>query len=497
MSAPPTTAATTAASTAPRTPPTPGADHAAPPDDTGRTGGHVRRLLPPVRRRWWGDAIAWLVGVHLGVVTAFWATAGGAGLLLQGGTTALGSAGRLAGLWASALLLLQVLGMARIPAAERAFGQDRLTTWHRWAGFTSFWLLVVHLVLTVVSYASAEGRNVVVELWSMTVTLPGMLLAVVGTALVAGVVVLSVRAARRRLRYESWHLLHLYAYLGVGLALPHQLWTGSSFLAHPWTAAYWWTLYGVTLAAVLVFRVGRPLVLSARHRLRVAAVVQETPTIVSVHVTGRHLDRLRVEAGQFLIWRFRTGAGWTRGHPLSLSAQPTTAGLRVTIGVRGDDGARLAAMRPGTRVIVEGPFGRTATSTRTRHRIAAFAAGAGIAPVVALLQDNAWTPGSDTLVHRSTDPSEAALRGDAEWLAEHAALRYVPLPGPRSRTGTSWLPAEHGHVPGPEALRRLVPDLVHHDVFVCGPAAWSTALVADLRAAGVPERQIHLESYAW
>ena len=45
------------------------------------------------------------------------------------------------------------------------------------------------------------------------------------------VVVTSIKAARRRLRYESWHLLHLYAYLGVGLALPHQLWTGQQFLA--------------------------------------------------------------------------------------------------------------------------------------------------------------------------------------------------------------------------------------------------------------------------
>ena len=41
----------------------------------------------------------------------------------------------------------------------------------------------------------------------------------------------AVRAARARLRYASWHLIHLYAYLGVGLALPHQLWTGQDFLS--------------------------------------------------------------------------------------------------------------------------------------------------------------------------------------------------------------------------------------------------------------------------
>ena len=58
-----------------------------------------------------------------------------------------------------------------------------------------------------------------------------MLLATAGTGLLVMVVVTSVRVARRRLRYESWHLLHLYAYLGVGLALPHQIWTGADFIA--------------------------------------------------------------------------------------------------------------------------------------------------------------------------------------------------------------------------------------------------------------------------
>ena len=42
---------------------------------------------------------------------------------------------------------------------------------------------------------------------------------------------------------ESWHLLHLYAYLGVGLALPHQLWTGQDFLASTARTVFWWGLW--------------------------------------------------------------------------------------------------------------------------------------------------------------------------------------------------------------------------------------------------------------
>lgn len=453
------------------------------------------RLRPPVRRRWWYDAVAVVVVAHLAVVTTLWSTSGG--LDVSTPAAALSSTGRLTGLWASALLLLQVLGMARVPWVERAVGQDRLTVWHRWSGFTSFWLMLAHLGLITGAYALLEGRGYVAELVSMTLTLPGMLLAAVGTALLVAVVVLSVRAARRRVRYESWHLLHLYAYLGVGLALPHQLWTGTSFLTHPWAATYWWGLYALTLGAVLVHRVAVPLVTSWRHDLRVLDVRPDGAGVVSVVVGGRHLERLRVEAGQFFVWRFVTGPGWTRGHPLSISAVPTAAGLRTTMDVTGDDGARIAAMRPGTRVLLEGPYGRTTTSTRTRPRIAGIAAGAGVAPLVGLLQDNAGTPGSDTLLVRVGRDDELALRADLDDLVRHAGLRLLTLPGPRSRTGTPWLPGNLGHHRGPAALRELVPGLVDHDVFVCGPPAWSAHVVDDLRTAGVPSARIHVESYVW
>ena len=88
-----------------------------------------------------------------------------------------------------------------------------------------------------------------------------MLLAAAGTVCLVMVVVTSVRAARRRLRYESWHLLHLYAYLGVGLALPHQLWTGQEFLSLAAAHRVLVDARGrVAAGAVLVWRVGLPVV---------------------------------------------------------------------------------------------------------------------------------------------------------------------------------------------------------------------------------------------
>ena len=211
------------------------------------------------------------------LVTYWWVADGGVTDLAHW-ESGLTSVGRLTGLWAAELLLVQVLLMSRLPPLEHAFGQDRLARIHRLVGFTSFNLMLAHIVLITLGYAAGRWSAVLATIWDLITDYAGMLLAVAGTVCLVMVVVTSVKAARRRLRYESWHLLHLYAYLGVGLALPHQLWTGQEFLPSPAATVYWWTLWAAAAAAVLVWRVGLPLWRSARHRLRVVWWSGRRPT---------------------------------------------------------------------------------------------------------------------------------------------------------------------------------------------------------------------------
>ena len=89
--------------------------------------------------------------------------------------------------------------------------------------------MVAHILLITLGYGFADGSNPLVEFYDLVLEYPGMLLALAGTWPWSWCRH-QLEGARRRLRYESWHLLHLYAYLGVGLALPHQLWTGQEFL---------------------------------------------------------------------------------------------------------------------------------------------------------------------------------------------------------------------------------------------------------------------------
>jgi ferredoxin-NADP reductase len=311
------------------------------------------------------------------------------------------------------------------------------------------------------------------------------------------VAVTSVRAARRRLRYESWHLLHLYAYLGAGLALPHQLWTGADFTASPVATAFWWTAYAAAAGAVLVFRVGRPVWLNARHRLVVEQVVPEGPGVVSVTLRGRDLGRLPVAAGQFFVWRFAAGPGWTRGKPFSVSAAPDGHRLRITAKDLGPGSRRTATLRPGTPAFFEGPYGRLTATVRKGQKVAMFASGIGITPLRALLDELPYRPGEAVLFHRAGRPADLLFRGELEELAARRGVRIHDLLGHRSRDRPSWLPAGYAPVPDEQVLRHLVPDIADHDVYVCGPDAWTTAVLDSARRAGVPADRVHFERFAW
>jgi ferredoxin-NADP reductase/DMSO/TMAO reductase YedYZ heme-binding membrane subunit len=463
--------------------------------------GRAARLAPPdlppgpaQDRR---DAAAMVAVATVAVVAGLWAMHGGMSDLTGRPAAQLTSVGRLSGLVSADLLLLQVVLMARIPWVERAFGQESLARHHRVVGFTSVVLMVAHVGFITAGYAATDRAGLAAEAWDLTAHYPGMLLAVAAFGLVGMVAVTSVRAARRRLRYESWHLLHLYAYLGVALALPHELWTGADFTDSPLSRAYWWGLYGVAAGTIAVFRVGLPVWRNVRHRLRVATVVHEGPGVVSVLLSGRDLDRLPVRAGQFFVFRFVDGPGWSRANPYSLSAAPRRDRLRITVKNRGDGSGRLGRLRPGTRVLVEGPYGRLTGDVRQGRGVTLVASGIGITPLRALLEEFDTSVGPLTLIYRAGHADEILFRDELDRLIAARGGRAFYLPGRRLRTRPSWLPESAAHLSDVDGLRHLVPDIAGQDVFVCGPGPWMEAVERAALAAGVAPERIHAERFAW
>ena len=106
--------------------------------------------------------------------------------------------------------------------------------------------------------------------------------AMVGFGLLLTAGISSIKRARRRLKYETWWVIHLYMYLALALAFAHQIVTGGAFVGHPLTRAIWIAVWILTAGMVIAFRIGQPVVRSLWHGLRVVAVREEVPGVYLV-----------------------------------------------------------------------------------------------------------------------------------------------------------------------------------------------------------------------
>jgi ferredoxin-NADP reductase/DMSO/TMAO reductase YedYZ heme-binding membrane subunit len=398
------------------------------------------------------------------------------------------NAGRITGLLAGYAVVVLLALMARVPALERGVGSDRLARWHAMGGRYTVSLSVAHTLLIIWGYAVTANSGVVHETGTLLTSYPDVLMATVALGLLVGVGVTSARAARRRLRYETWHLLHLYTYLAIALAFSHQFATGADF-RDPHARVLWSALYIVVAALLLWYRVATPLLAVSRHRMRVAAVRPEGPGVVSVYVTGHQLDRLRAEPGQFFRWRFLTRDLWWAANPYSLSAAPRPDLLRITVKVAGEHSAALAKLRPGTKVLAEGPYGGFTAARRRNRKVLLIGVGVGITPLRALFESIPADAGDITLIYRARAVADLVLRGEIDRIAAARRARVHYLVGRRVH-------GVNDHLSG-WRLQRLVPDLREHDVFLCGPDELTSTLRQSLRAAGVPARHIHHESFTF
>jgi predicted ferric reductase len=436
------------------------------------TSQRVRqRAVPPVLQARW--AMITFVVVNVAVIEVLFLTAGA-------GKNSTLTVAKFFGMHAALLIMFQLLLVARLPWLDRRIGMDRLTVWHRWIGFTLLWTILTHATLIIIGYAQhdhASFGKTFLGLAGVTATLLGMSAA--ATIVIVGVI--STRLLRRRLSYDTWHALHLLVYLALGLAFIHQLLETTTFRSSAFATVYWWALWLGAFGALVVGRLVVPLRRNAYHQFRVQAVVPEAADVVSVYVTGRHLDRLPARAGQFCIWRFPGHNNWWLANPFSLSAAPNGRTLRLTAKAVGATSAGLRRVPVGSRVFLEGPYGAFTSLHRTRPGVVLIAGGVGITPIRALLEEQ---PGGDVIVlYRVRDPREAVLFNEVRQLARRVHL----LTG---RTADGARPFD------PATMHAAIPDITERDVYVCGPAAMTAAVLDALKKIGVPATQVHAEKFS-
>lgn len=441
-------------------------------------------------------SLLWLLVLHVLVCGAGWVHAAGARREMP----PVLAAGQITGLLLASCALFQILLASRAPWLERVHGLDGLTRLHHRVGQVVLLPLLAHPLLLTWAHVRWSGESALTA-FATLLAMDGIVGATIAFCLLLGILVYSVLQPWTSWNYQWWYAVHLALYAAVLLAFWHQVALGEGLRRGGLFAAYWWLVLGLVFAAVAVYRVGQPLVRSLRHRFVVTAIVPETRDVTSVLIEGRDLADYRFQSGQFVMVRFLCPQLIWESHPYSLSLPYDGRRLRLSVKNVGDFSGAVRNVSPGTRAVLEGPYGIFTTARTKSSKVLCLAFGIGITPIRSIAEDLAREGRDVVLVYGSLKYDDIALRQEVEQLSARYGMQvhhilseesHPPLPpaGALPRVTVSGGFVSRGY------LERVVPDVAERDVFLCGPPVVMRLVRKDLTALGVPAARVFAEQFS-
>jgi len=422
--------------------------------------------------------------------TSFWNLITGQSLSNPGYGAYLISIGRITGLIAVFLILIQLLAIGRVKWLEKSFGLDRLSIFHHRLGIIAFVLIIIHFISLLFGYANLGMMSLSEQLIDFLLHWESLIPTTIALVLFIIVTAGSITIVKRRLKYEFWYYVHLVAYLAILLAFGHQLELGYDLINSHLFSAYWILLYVFVGINFVVYRFLWQIYLLYKHQFYISKIVQETSDTFSIYIEGNNIEKFEFKAGQFLILRFLTKKLFLQAHPYSISSIPGKNYLRITVKKLGDFSGLTKDIPIGTKVLVDGPNGIFTRKTKQKDKVLLVAGGVGITPIRALIEELAKSHTNLVLLYSIRKSEQIIFKNELENLQneyDNIKIHYV----------FSEEPNKHGfNLINEECILCLVPDVAMREAYICGPAGMMVAIKKYLINLKINKSNIYYEKFS-
>jgi predicted ferric reductase len=398
--------------------------------------------------------------------------------------------GRLSGLIAVFLVLLQIILIGRIYWIERIFGLDKLSRIHHLNGILSLVFIIIHPFFLTLGYSLSSKQQVFHQVILFLTQYDDLPKAYISVFLFFLTVLLSFYLIKKRLRYEFWYYVHLFTYLAILLAFGHQLKLGGDFIGNKAFLIYWYILYIAVFTFLFIFRIIIPLYTFYKHRFKVEKIIKETDFACSIYLNGKNLDLFKFKCGQFGIFRFLNKKLIWQSHPFSFSDSPNGKHLRITVKNSGDFTKDISLIPLNTPVIIEGPYGIFTASEQKNSKILFIAGGIGITPIFAIIKNICKDKKDAILLYSSKTEKEVVFKKEINGLTEkekNIKCHYLI-------TGEIGKQKEKGRI-DEEKIKRLVPDYLSRKIYICGPPKLINHSIKLFLSLNVPKKNIYFEKF--
>jgi predicted ferric reductase len=394
--------------------------------------------------------------------------------------------GKMLGLVAGLLILLQLPLAGRIKWLDRIFSLPGLIRQHR----RHAWVIVLMALGHPACILLSEDMLLIpleVRYW------PEWL----GLVLLGLIMIQMIGSQWRqalRIPFHVWLPLHRIAGMMIpALVIVHVLYVSESFTTPgvPRSAVF--------IAAVIFFMIWmwmRTGWLRAGRRPYVVSRVEPAGTdCTSVFLTPVSRIHFSYMPGQFAIVSFRSKRISAEPHAFSLCSTPSQGEtLQFTILRCGDWTRKVTQLQPLDKTLIQGPFGRFGHLFTTAGReLIMIAGGIGITPMLSMLRFMADHGDERSITLIWSNRSERGLIFADELDAMSAKLtgfRFI-LIFTRKRDRRE-LSGRLNQSMLKDLLRDCSPEAA---VFVCGPPAMMRQVITDLKALGFPAGSIFTENF--
>jgi len=439
----------------------------------------------------WNIILYILLGLNIITIITFWLIGSARSFSLGFGFSLI-AIGRLLGLSAVFLVLLQVLLIGRTIWVEQLFGLDKLSRLHHRSGTYAIYLILLHPIFITAGYAINSKTAFFSQLIIFITTWKYVLLAALALLLFAAIVIISLVIVRNRLKYETWYYVHVFVYAAILLAYFHQLAWGGDFITKGF-ATYWIILYLFVLLNLLIFRVARPLINMATHDFIVQRIERETHNTVSVYITGKNLESFPLHPGQFMIFRFFAKGFWQQAHPFSASGFDLydKKYIRITVKASGDFTSEMHKLPAGTKVLIDGPHGVFTSRFAKHEKFLFIAGGVGITPIRSLIEGCAINKEDALLLYANKARKDIIFEKELENMEK----KYPDIKMVHILSDEKEWKGEIGYIDN-EKIFRYCPDIKHREIYLCGPLPMMDSILIALKELQIPKQNIHYEKFS-